>query len=62
MKQFRVFLGIYGILGNYEYYGGKIFQFVERMKEINIFILMDEVVNIGDSLYLIGRKDKMDKN
>jgi predicted MPP superfamily phosphohydrolase len=62
MKQLKAPLGTYGILGNHEYYGGKIPQFVERMKEINIPILMDEVLNIGDSLYLIGRKDKTDKN
>ncbi len=62
MKQLKAPLGTYGILGNHEYYGGKIPQFVERMKEMNIPILMDEVLNIGDSLYLIGRKDKTDKN
>lgn len=55
-------LGIYGVLGNHEYYGGKIPEFLQQMKAIDIHILMDEVIKIGESFYLIGRKDRTDKN
>lgn len=54
-------LGVYGVLGNHEYYGGQIPQFLEEMKKINIKILMDEVVPIDDHILLAGRKDKTDK-
>lgn len=54
-------LGIFGVLGNHEYYGGQIPQFIEQMKKININILMDEMTLIDDSFQLLGRKDKTDK-
>jgi uncharacterized protein len=61
MKELKAPLGVYGVLGNHEYYGGQIQQFVEQMKNINITILMDEYVTIADSFHLLGRKDKTDK-
>lgn len=61
MKQMKAPLGVFGVLGNHEYYGRKIPEFVKLMQDIDIKILMDEVVEIGD-LYLIGRKDRTDKN
>jgi uncharacterized protein len=54
-------LGVFGVLGNHEYYGGQIPQFIEHMKDINIKILMDEFLTIDNSFHLIGRKDKTDK-
>ncbi|WEK55869.1 MAG: metallophosphoesterase [Candidatus Cohnella colombiensis] len=50
--------GVYAILGNHEYYGGHIEQYVQKMKEIGIRVLQDEVVELHDSLYIVGRKDK----
>ena len=55
-------LGIYGVLGNHEYYGGGIPKYLQEMKQNGITILMDEVVKIADSFYLVGRKDKTDSN
>lgn len=61
MSELNAPLGVFGVLGNHEYYGGQIPQFIEQMKKINIRILMDEMVMIEDSFQLLGRKDKTDK-
>ncbi|WP_243450084.1 metallophosphoesterase [Neobacillus terrae] len=61
LGQLKAPLGIFGVLGNHEYYGGQIPQFIEEMNRINIKILMDEVLTIDESFYLAGRKDKTDK-
>ncbi|EIT86251.1 phosphoesterase [Fictibacillus macauensis ZFHKF-1] len=54
-------LGVYGILGNHEYYGGEIDAYTQLMEEIGIPILRDEVRLIDDSFYIIGRNDYTDK-
>ncbi|MDP4084988.1 MAG: metallophosphoesterase [Bacillota bacterium] len=53
-------LGVYGVLGNHEYYGGGIPKFLKEMKRIGITILQDEAILIDQSFYLVGRKDKTD--
>lgn len=60
MENLHAPLGVYGVLGNHEYYGRQIPVFVEHMKKIGITILMDETVSVGH-FYLVGRKDKTDK-
>ncbi|TYS67210.1 metallophosphoesterase [Sutcliffiella horikoshii] len=60
MKQLDAPLGIFGVLGNHEYYGREIPQFLKEMEKVDIRILMDEVILVGDSFYLLGRKDKTD--
>lgn len=60
MKQLHAPLGIYGVLGNHEYYGREIPAFLKEMEKVDIRILMDEVIQIGNSFYLLGRKDKTD--
>lgn len=62
MKELQAPLGIYGVLGNHEYYGKKIPEFLQEMERIGIGILMDESIIIDASFELIGRKDKTDKN
>jgi uncharacterized protein len=62
MKELTAPLGVYGVLGNHEYYGGKIPEFLEEMQSIGVNILMDEWVEIQDSFYILGRKDRTDKN
>ncbi len=61
MKELKAPLGVFGVLGNHEYYGGQIPQFIEQMENIDIKILMDEFLSIDDGFYLVGRKDKTDK-
>ncbi|WP_336885201.1 metallophosphoesterase [Caldalkalibacillus salinus] len=53
-------LGIYGVLGNHEYYGGQIPRFLREMERIQVKILLDEVVKINEDFYIIGRKDRTD--
>lgn len=60
MKQLHAPLGIYGVLGNHEYYGREIPEFLKEMEKADIRILMDEVIEVGNSFYLLGRKDKTD--
>ncbi|WP_141433967.1 metallophosphoesterase [Bacillus sp. 03113] len=62
MKKLKAPLGTYGVLGNHEYYGGEIPQYLKEMNEIDIKILLDEVMTIDNSFFIIGRKDKTDKN
>ncbi|MFC5649197.1 metallophosphoesterase [Paenibacillus solisilvae] len=50
--------GTYAVLGNHEYIGGKIEEFVELMAEAGIPVLMDHSVKVAESFYIIGRKDK----
>lgn len=61
MAQLHAPLGVYGVLGNHEYYGGAIPAFVTEMDRIGIKILQDSVLKVADSFYLVGRKDKTDK-
>jgi predicted MPP superfamily phosphohydrolase len=50
--------GIYAVLGNHEYYGGHVGQYVDEMSKIGIQVLQDETVEIAGTLYVAGRKDK----
>lgn len=50
--------GIYAVLGNHEYYGGHIEEYVDAMNHIGIHVLRDESVLVEDCLYVVGRKDK----
>ncbi|WP_053365253.1 metallophosphoesterase [Bacillus sp. FJAT-27245] len=61
IKELSAPLGVYGVLGNHEYYGGAIPEFVREMNKAGIQILQDEVVEIDESFFLAGRKDKTDK-
>jgi predicted MPP superfamily phosphohydrolase len=60
LKNMHAPMGIYGVLGNHEYYGKEIPAFLEEMKKLDIRILMDEVIQVEDSFYILGRKDKTD--
>lgn len=62
MKQMHAPLGVYGVLGNHEYYGGAIPEFLQEMNKIDVNILLDEVVKIEDWFYIVGRKDKTDRD
>jgi uncharacterized protein len=62
MKELSAPFGVYGVLGNHEYYGGGIPSFLKEMERIGITILLDQVIKISDSFFLAGRKDKTDRN
>ena len=61
MKQLKATYGVYGVLGNHEYYGGKIPQFVDEMKDSNVQILMDETILVGNRFYLTGQEDETNR-
>lgn len=50
--------GVFAILGNHEYYGGHIPEYIEEVRKVGIRVMQDEVAEIADSLYIVGRKDK----
>ena len=62
MKQLQSTYGIYGVLGNHEYYGKKIPLLVEEMAASNVRILLDETILVANSFYLTGREDLTNKD
>lgn len=58
MRELDAPYGVYAVLGNHEYYGGHISQYIEEMTKIGIRVLQDETVLIHDQFYVAGRKDK----
>jgi hypothetical protein len=61
MKQLVSTYGVYGVLGNHEYYGKKIPLLVEEMEASNVKMLLDETILVADSFYLTGREDLTNK-
>lgn len=61
MKELKAPLGVYGVLGNHDYYRGKIQEIIAQMTQIGIRILRDEKLLIDESFYLAGRKDRSEK-
>ncbi|WP_391206532.1 metallophosphoesterase [Psychrobacillus sp. L4] len=61
MKQLTSTYGVYGVLGNHEYYGKKIPLLVEEMEASNVHMLLDETILLADSFYLTGREDLTNK-
>ncbi|AEF94972.1 metallophosphoesterase [Desulfotomaculum nigrificans CO-1-SRB] len=55
-KQIKSQYGVYGVLGNHEYYTGHLDEILKIFKEANIRILRDEVTETA-GLYIVGRED-----
>lgn len=62
MKSLKSTYGIYGVLGNHEYYGRQIPLFVDEMRKSGVTILQDETICIAKTFYVTGREDKTNKN
>lgn len=58
LKELHAPFGTYAVLGNHEYYGNHIEEYVEEMSKISIPVLQDGIVCIEDLFYIVGRKDK----
>ncbi|ANU22307.1 metallophosphoesterase [Planococcus donghaensis] len=58
MEQLKPSLGMYGVLGNHEYYGKKIPLLVKLMKNSGVKVLKDETILVADRFYLTGREDR----
>jgi len=50
--------GVFAVLGNHEYYGGHIPEYVDRMRKLGIPVLQDETVVVAGGVQIAGRKDK----
>lgn len=61
-KRLRPPMGMFGVLGNHEYYGGKRDEIVQMLEDTGIQMLLDDQVVLNDRLILIGRKDRTDKH
>lgn len=61
MKQLTATYGVYGVLGNHEYYGKKIPEFVEEMKKAGVEILRDETIRVGNAFIVTGQEDITNK-
>ncbi|GLC88071.1 metallophosphoesterase [Lysinibacillus piscis] len=62
MKQLTSTYGVYGVLGNHEYYGKKIPEFVEEMKKANVQILQDETIRMDEAFIVTGQEDITNRN
>lgn len=62
MKKLTSKYGIFGVLGNHEYYGKKIPVLVRVMEESGVTILRDETVEIANKFYLTGREERTNRN
>lgn len=61
LRMLRATYGVYGILGNHEYYGNEIPAFKEAMAASNVQILMDETITVENRFVLTGREDLTNK-
>lgn len=61
MKQLTSTYGIYGVLGNHEYYGKKIPKFVEEMDRAGVKILRDETIQVEKAFLITGQEDTTNK-
>lgn len=62
MKGLSATYGVYGVLGNHEYYGKEIPAVKQALKGADVQILMDETILLANRLYLTGREDLTNKN
>ena len=55
-------LGVYVVTGNHEYIGSDKDTKVSYFRKSGLIVLEDSVVLVNESFYLVGRKDRMDRN
>lgn len=58
MRKLTSKYGVYGVLGNHEYYGKKIPLLVRVMEESGVTILRDETLEMEGEFYLTGREER----
>jgi len=58
MDGLKANIGVFGILGNHDYYGKKIPLLVQLMEKSGISILRDETILVENRFYLTGREDR----
>jgi len=60
LKDLKTNYGVYGVLGNHEYYAGK--EISNFFRNAGIAILLDTIIVIDDSFSLAGRLDSRDRS
>ena len=58
MRKLKTEYGVFGVLGNHEYYGKKIPLLVRVMEESGVKILRHETIEIAGQFYLTGREER----
>ncbi|WNS45580.1 metallophosphoesterase [Paenibacillus sp. MMS20-IR301] len=61
LAELKAPMGVYASLGNHDRFKGGTEEIITLLEESGIQVLYDEVLEIGDWLTLIGRKDYSDK-
>ena len=62
MSQLQATYGVYGVLGNHEYYGNEIPKFKQAMNDASVQILMDETIVVENRFVLTGQEDLTNRN
>lgn len=62
MRELKSTYGVFGILGNHEYYGKQIPETVYQMEQSNIKMLLDETIEIPGVCMITGREDITNKS
>jgi predicted MPP superfamily phosphohydrolase len=62
LSSIRARLGIYAVTGNHEYIRGNKDAKVSYYKKSGLIVLEDSVALIDSSFYVVGRKDRTDRN
>jgi hypothetical protein len=58
LQELKAKYGVFAVLGNHEYYGGAIERYVGLMGRVGIRVLQDEIVEVAQAYYVVGRKDR----
>jgi predicted MPP superfamily phosphohydrolase len=62
LRQISAPLGVYGILGNHEYFAGVDNRLYDFYRKSGIILLQDSSVMIDNDIYIIGRDDASNKH
>lgn len=54
--------GVFGSLGNHDKYRGQMDKLISSIETANIKLLYDEVYELNDEIYIVGRKDKTESD
>ncbi|RXA21913.1 metallophosphoesterase [Methanosarcina sp. MSH10X1] len=59
LKKLQPEYGVYAVLGNHEYIGGRSKQAIEYLRQAGVNVLVDECVKVNNQFYVAGRDDRM---
>lgn len=62
MKEIKAPLGVYAVPGNHDYYENKVDALETEIEKNGIHFLQDEVINVNELFYIVGRQDFTEKD